>query len=448
MNGIDYRKQWFSNGIPIRDDLDYYRDDEDMANVYLAPSELDPRVMRVLGARRFGKTSFLRRLERWAMQGRSESGRTDYHWDEVHYADLMDDELALATLADLEKNRVKERRTLVLVDEFNSIHGSDVGELQLAVERLLRRAFRGDSGDRLHIVIAAASNMDDELRGEDCPFSGDLVERLTELGERHITSLSDREAERLMTHAKREPHEPPQVERELLDYANNHPLFLHMVCDAYFNERTPVTTLADFQEKYLSKKGIKDDVQRIYDHLSRKQKLVMRYLLDNSQADTGEFTTHAAGGTTTLRQLEGFGLVESQNAKVSIKSKPIEEHMRRLPTGQLKLEDDDSTEVMTLWPVLFDCPHPKAIPTRGTWVIHHMGKPALAHEPGRSVEPRRCRNRSAKDLERVPGIRQRAWKAAHSRGRGGSHHQRRARAARSTDRCGARRLGDSSPRVP
>lgn len=77
----------------------------------------------------------------------------------------------------------------------------------------------------------------------------------------------------------------------------------------------------------MHKRGIQFSQERIYLDLSKKEKLVLLYLLHRRRAGSNEFTDSAGGGVYTLFTLKTFGLVEGYpDNSLSIKSPFLEQY--------------------------------------------------------------------------------------------------------------------------
>jgi hypothetical protein len=371
MSSDDLRKSW-NFGQPIVDDLDYYRDDDKLVHRCLQPYGPSANVVRVLAARRFGKTSFLKRVERWAEGGKAGDPKV---WNRIFFVNgnsAPDAERDLSEIVALLANSealATARGVLVLIDEFNVVQSSE--NLAKPMERLLSDALNDKFGrEELRVVIAEASNMEDLILGDGSKISTSVARLLLEKSDvGFIRSLSNDEQRKLITHAKRQPHEPPGVQEALLEYANNHPLYLQLVCKAYFED--DVTSVPAFVE-WMRERGYQENIYKIYTDLSCEEKLVLRYLLQYGRATCDDINDNR--GQDVLMRLERFGLVcGNEDSSYSIRSPILRSHMESLPENSKRLDEDRSSEVISRWADLFKTQHQALKDHEGRWVIHHLG---------------------------------------------------------------------------
>ncbi len=384
---VDWRTRWYT-GLPIKDDLDYYRNDEKLVEECLGPAFGQTEHKRVIAARRFGKTSFLMRLERRAPQ---------FGWKPVH---LLDFQFGLAkvkratlavkeALASDNSEAGESQRILILIDEFNKLLMNE--EKIRLVQPLFERALLPSNGRcTLRVVIASASNMDDMLNAQNCLLPSNLIDSLLNLRKLRIVALSDAEKTALMSHAKRTAHPLPDIDAELKAFAGNHPLFIQYVCDAHFNH--DIETYDEFRS-YMRDKQLELDQRSIYEDLSKHERLMLRYLLHHERAGDHEFTDYEGG--FTLNTLKSFGLVKGHaNRSHSIESPFLVQYMKNRPENREDPLYDNSNEVRALWPDLFTKIQPGATSKDTSWIIHHLGNlhvrtsriDAQRRESGKKVE--------------------------------------------------------------
>ncbi len=393
----DWKERWII-GTPVDNDLDYYRDDEELVNDCLGERYGQSNVVRVLAARRFGKTSFLLRLERWSRR------KEERHWDFVRYLDLqrpigelkklvreIDGEIDSST----EESEESPHKILILLDEFNALLSN---EARLSVvEPLLERVIRGrNEGCLIRLVLVAASNMEDLLAAPTCRLSESICRELASLPANLIEGLTPEEATALMTHAKRTGHEPPEIDDDLRNYAGSHPLFLQYVCHAHFTE--DIETYDEFFRDYVSRGTVQESLENIYRDLSSKEKLMLRYLMHYPRASKYDFTQ--IGGNITLRTLKIFGLVigHGDNSH-SIRSRFLEDYMRRHHDVDPLM--DSSHEVRATWKYLFTRPHPSLEAKGNVWDLHQFGNMYI--QTSRGAELKNAGKEAALDCE--------VWKA-------------------------------------